>query len=65
MNEERNKFGGWEPTGKPGEYRASMITGPATPDFENFAEQSRARWDVGEWVKVKLKQLLDKRTPAK
>jgi hypothetical protein len=66
MNEERNKFGGWEPKpGKPGEYRAKVVTGSVTPDFANFAEESRARWDFGEWLKVKLGHLLNKRPSIK
>jgi hypothetical protein len=66
MNEERNKFGGWEENPqKPGEYRARMVTGPVTPDFANFAEESRTRWDFGEWLKVKLGQLLNKGTSIK
>jgi hypothetical protein len=66
MNEERNKFGGWEQNpGKPGEFRAKIVTGPVTPDFADFAEESRARWDLVEWLKVKLGHLLNKGTSIK
>jgi len=27
-----------------------------TPEFLEFAESSRARWDMWEYIKVKLKQ---------
>ena len=66
MNEERNKFGGWEPNpGKPGEYRAKVVTGPVTPDFASFAEQPRASRDLSEWIKVKLEQLFNIGTSIK
>jgi len=66
MNEERSRFGGWEPRpGKPGEYRPSMVSGPVTPGFVNFTKQAEVMRDLGEWLKVKLRQLLNKGTPIK
>ena len=32
-----------------------------TPEFANFAEASRARWDLVEYLKVKFNQLLRKK----
>jgi hypothetical protein len=66
MDKERSTFGGWEQVpGKPGEYKANVVTGPVTPEFAKFAEESRARWDIVEWLKVKIKQLSDRATPIK
>ena len=66
MGNERNVFGGWEPVaGKPGEYKAKMVTVSVTPEFTKFAEESRARWDVVEWLKIKIKHLSDRVTPTK
>ena len=63
MGKERNVFGGWEPvSGKPGEYRAKPVGVPVTPEFIDFSKQSRARWDVVEWLKVKIKQFSDRKT---
>jgi hypothetical protein len=65
MSRERSNFGGWEPVlGRPGEYRGKMVTGPVDPEFAEHAEQSRARWDLVEWLKVKIRQLSDKQTPT-
>ena len=65
MKNERSNFGGWEPvSGKPGEFRGKMVTGPVDPEFAAHAEQSRARWDLIEWLKVKIKQLSEKRPPT-
>jgi hypothetical protein len=66
MRNERSNFGGWEPvSGRPGEFRGKMVTGPVTPEFAKFSEESRARWDVVEWLKLKFKRLLNKESPDK
>lgn len=65
-NGERGMFGGWEPVpGKSGEYRAKVVEVPVTPQFAQFSEQSRASWDVVEWLKVKIKQSLNRKLPTK
>jgi hypothetical protein len=46
-------------------YQGPEIVNSETPDFIEFAEQSRARWDVLECLKVKIKRLLNKGTPTK
>jgi hypothetical protein len=59
-------FGGWEPVpGKSGEFRAKVVEVPITPQFAQFSEQSRARWDIGEWLKTKIKQASNGKTPTK
>jgi hypothetical protein len=32
-----------------------------TSDFAKYAEESRARWDFGEWLKIKLQHFLHKK----
>lgn len=34
-------------------------------EFARFAEASRARWDAFGWLKVKIRQALNKKSPTK
>ncbi|MFH1749711.1 MAG: hypothetical protein ABH837_02360 [bacterium] len=36
-----------------------------TPEFSKFAESSRARWDLLEYLKVKFKQRKEKKASVK
>ena len=54
---------GWTEVEK-GVFQGPKMLDSTTPDFAEFAEQSRARWDVLEWLKVKIKQLSGRRTPT-
>jgi hypothetical protein len=59
---ERNLFGGWEENPKePGVFRARIVSGPVTPEFKLFSEESRARWDLIEYLKVKYRHFLEER----
>lgn len=53
-----SSLGGW--VRKEGEiegmYTATPLVESTTPDFSKFAESSRARWDLFEFIKVKLQQ---------
>lgn len=55
---------GWREIEK-GVFQGPEMLDSTTPDFAEFAEQSRARWDILEWLKVKIKQLSNKGTPTK
>jgi len=63
---ERSIFGGWEEVpGKPGEFRAKSIQVPVSKDFSDFSSESRARWNIVEYLKIIRKNLLDKKTSIK
>lgn len=63
---ERSIFGGWEQVpGKPGEYRAKSVIVPATKEFSDFSSESRARWDIVEYLKTIRNNLLNKKTSTK
>jgi len=49
----------------PEKFRAKKVVVPVTPGFAKFAEQSRARWDLFEWLKVKIKQASNIKPPTK
>jgi hypothetical protein len=53
---------GWVPKGD-GWYTTDMPKASVTTEFTNFAEQSRARWDLIGWLRVKIHQKLQKATP--
>lgn len=55
---------GWTEVEK-GVFQGPKMLDSTTPDFAEFAEQSRARWDVVEWLKVKIKQLSGRRASTK
>ena len=55
--------GGWKPVeGEPGAYTARSIHPHLTPEFQKHAEASRARWDLNEYLKVKINNLLQGNT---
>ena len=57
-------FGGWKQVeGEPeGTFTtASQSQDFTTEEFSRFAEASRARWDLAEFLKVKVRQLLHKK----
>ena len=62
MNKKGEVPSGWVPTGD-GLYTADIPQTGVTADFAKFAEQSRARWDLIGWLRVKLQQKLQKETP--
>jgi hypothetical protein len=66
--QERSMFGGWVPVaGEKNMYVPKIVSAPVprTQEFSNFAERSRARWDLFEYLKVILKQNLRNRASRK
>lgn len=55
-------LGGWKQVdGQPGTFTTEAQPQDfTTPEFANFAEASRARWDLVEYLKVKINQFLRK-----
>lgn len=53
-------FGGWVNQGDGWFTPARNPEVPENKDFEKHAEISRARWDLGEYIKVRIQQLLHK-----
>lgn len=60
-------LGGWQPAeGQDGMYTtAKQPESFTTKEFQEFSESMRARWNLGEYLKVKLQQMLKNRKSVK
>lgn len=50
---------------EPGEHVTEPVVDSRTSEFARFAEESRARWDPFEWLKVKIKQSSNRKSSTK
>lgn len=50
---------GWERM-PDGSFQGPVMPDSTTPDFAKFAERSRARWDLGEYIKTLISQYREK-----
>ena len=53
---------GWKAEGN-GWYQGPKMDDTTTPEFTEHAELSRARWNLHEFLKTKMAQLLRKSNP--
>jgi hypothetical protein len=54
---------GWEPKGN-GWYEGPKMVDSSTPEFTEFAEASRSRWDIAEYFKTLISQSRRKQNSA-
>ena len=54
----------WEPMGN-GWFRGPKMIDALTPDFKEYAKQSRSRYDLVEYIKTVASKLLKKNSEAK